>query len=81
MGLTEHVALLILPSLLARNIPLEPKPYHGGILHRVLPHVQSSDHAEATAVIQILGQALKFRPKFWKREVVRANIISIQLQR
>ena len=77
---TEHITLLVLPSLLARNVPLKTKPDHGGVLHRILAYVHSSNHTETAAVVHILGQALELRPKSWKWEVVRTNIAPVQLQ-
>ena len=75
--LTEHIAFLVLSSLLGRNVSLKTKPYHRGILHRVFAYIQSSDDAEPTSVVHIFSQALELRPQSWKREVVRANIVPV----
>lgn len=80
MKRTEHVALLVLASLLARNVPLNTQPDHGRVLNRILGQVQPSDHAEAATVVNIICQAFELRPKSWKREVVGASIATVQLQ-
>lgn len=75
--LTEHVALLVLTRLLARNVPLDAQPDHGRVLHGILGQVQPSDHAESATVVNVIGQALELRPKSWKREVIGVSITTV----
>ncbi|KAG5998280.1 hypothetical protein E4U52_000921 [Claviceps spartinae] len=78
VSLTQHVPLLILPSLKIGDVGLETKVYCSQVLHRIPLWFQSTNEAEALSVMYLMTEMVQISFQRGQLEIVPANRVAVQ---